>query len=171
MHPILYMNNESLMPIQKNDVVSLNYEMFDVDNQLIDKTETPISYLHGGYDGIFPLVEEALHDKNVGDIVDVTLEPDDAFGDQDEELIRIEDIESFPVEVEVGMMFEADDPEGEDVLIYRVTEIAEGKAVVDANHPLAGMRIRFKATVTDIRPATAEEIQHGHAHGEHDQHH
>ena len=159
------------MPIQKNDVVSLQYEMYDADNQLIDKTEQAISYLHGGYDGIFPLVEEALHDKNVGDVVDVTLTPDDAFGEQDEELIRIEELEAFPVDIEVGMMFEADDPDSDDVLIYRVTEIADGKAVVDANHPLAGMRIRFKATVTDIRPATHEEVEHGHAHGEHDHHH
>ena len=164
-------SRDTTMPIQKNDVVSLQYEMYDADNQLIDKTEQAISYLHGGYDGIFPLVEEALHDKNVGDVVDVTLTPDDAFGEQDEELIRIEELDAFPVEIEVGMMFEADDPESDDVLIYRVTEIADGKAVVDANHPLAGMRIRFKATVTDIRPATHEEVEHGHAHGEHDHHH
>ena len=77
-------SRDTTMPIQKNDVVSLQYEMYDADNQLIDKTEQAISYLHGGYDGIFPLVEEALHDKNVGDVVDVTLTPDDAFGEQDE---------------------------------------------------------------------------------------
>ena len=159
------------MNIDKNSVVTLHYEMYDANDQLIDKTEEPIAYLHGGYDGIFPLVEEALHGKAVGDEVDVTLAPDDAFGEQEPELIRIEPVDIFPVEVEVGMMFEADDPESDDVLIYRVTEIADGKAVVDANHPLAGMRIRFKATVTDIRPATHEEVEHGHAHGEHDHHH
>ena len=159
------------MNIDKNSVVTLHYEMYDANDQLIDKTEEPIAYLHGGYDGIFPLVEEALHGKAVGDEVDVTLAPDDAFGEQEPELIRIEPVDIFPVEVEVGMMFEADDPESGDVLIYRVTEIADGKAVVDANHPLAGMRLRFKATVTDIRPATHEEIEHGHAHGEHDHHH
>lgn len=159
------------MSIQKNDVVSLHYEMYDADNQLIDQTEEAISYLHGGYDGIFPLVEEALHGKNAGDEVDVSLTPDDAFGEQDEDLIRIEDLNTFPVDVEVGMMFEADDPDSDDVLIYRVTEIADGKAVVDANHPLSGMRLRFKAKITDIRPATKEEIEHGHAHGEHDHHH
>lgn len=159
------------MSIQKNDVVSLHYEMYDADNQLIDQTEEAISYLHGGYDGIFPLVEEALHGKNAGDEVDVSLTPDDAFGEQDEDLIRIEDLNTFPVDVEVGMMFEADDPDSDDVLIYRVTEIADGKAVVDANHPLSGMRLRFKAKITDIRPATKEEIEHGHAHGEHHHHH
>ena len=57
------------MSIVKNSVVSLHYEMYDANNQLLDKTEEPIAYLHGGYDGIFPLVEEALHGKNVGDTV------------------------------------------------------------------------------------------------------
>ena len=135
------------MNIDKNSVVTLHYEMYDANDQLIDKTEEPIAYLHGGYDGIFPLVEEALHGKAVGDEVDVTLAPDDAFGEQEPELIRIEPVDIFPVEVEVGMMFEADDPETGDVMVYRVTDVADGKAVVDGNHPLAGMKIRFKGKV------------------------
>ena len=127
------------MAIAKNSAVSLHYEMFDTDNQLLDKTEEPIVYLHGGYDGIFPLVEEALHGKEVGDTVDVVLSPDD--------------------------------PATGDVIIYRVTDVADGKAVVDGNHPLAGMKIRFKATVDSIRDATDEEIAHGHIHGPHGHHH
>ena len=63
------------MAIEKNSVVSLHYEMYDADNQLLDKTEEPIVYLHGGYDGIFPLVEEALHENNVGNTVEVALSP------------------------------------------------------------------------------------------------
>ena len=141
------------MAIAKNSAVSLHYEMFDADNQLLDKTEEPIVYLHGGYDGIFPLVEEALHGKEVGDTVDVVLSPDDAFGEHDPELVRVEDVSVFPVEVEAGMMFEADDPATGDVIIYRVTDVADGKAVVDGNHPLAGMKIRFKATVSTVRTA------------------
>ena len=159
------------MNIDKNSVVTLHYEMYDANDQLIDKTEEPIAYLHGGYDGIFPLVEEALHGKAVGDEVDVTLAPDDAFGEQEPELIRIEPVDIFPVEVEVGMMFEADDPETGDVMVYRVTDVADGKAVVDGNHPLAGMKIRFKAKVAEIRAALAEEIEHGHVHGAHGHHH
>ena len=159
------------MSIQKNSVVTLHYEMFNADNQLLDKTVEPVEYLHGGYDGIFPLVEEALHEKNVGDTVDVFMQPEDAFGEQDPELVRIEDVKVFPVEVEPGMMFEADDPATGDVIIYRVTDVADGKAVVDGNHPLAGMKIRFKATVDSIRDATDEEIAHGHIHGPHGHHH
>lgn len=159
------------MNIEKNSVVTLHYEMFDANNQLIDKTEEPIAYLHGGYDGIFPLVEEALHGKTVGSEIDVTLQPDDAFGEQDPELVRLEPLNVFPVEVEVGMMFEADDPVTGDAIVYRVTDIADGKAVVDGNHPLAGMKLHFKAKVADVRAATAEEIAHGHAHGEHGHYH
>lgn len=157
--------------IKKNSVVTLHYEMFDENNELIDKTSEPIAYLHGGYDGIFPLVEEALHEKNVGDVVEVHMQPDDAFGEQDPQLVRIEDVSVFPVEVEIGMMFEADDPDTGEVNVYRVTDVADGKVVVDGNHPLAGLPIRFKATVQSIREATEEEITHGHAHGEHGHHH
>lgn len=159
------------MSIQKNSVVTLHYEMFDSNNELIDKTVEPIAYLHGGYDGIFPLVEEALHEKNVGDVVDITLQPHDAFGEQEPELVRMEDASVFPVEVEVGMMFEADDPETGEVIVYRVTDVADGKVVVDGNHPLAGLAIRFKATVQEVREATPEEIAHGHVHGAHGHHH
>lgn len=159
------------MKITKDSIVTLHYEMYDNENKLIDKTEEPISYLHGGYDDIFPLVEEALHEKEVGSIVDVTLQPEDAFGEPDTKLIRIEPLNSFPVAVEVDMMFETDDPDTGELLVFKVVKIADDKAVVDANHPLAGSKIRFKATVTDIHAATAEEIQHGHAHGAHGHQH
>jgi FKBP-type peptidyl-prolyl cis-trans isomerase SlyD len=161
------------MEIAKNSVVSLHYEMFDAAGELLDKTpaDEPMVYLHGGYDGIFPLVEEALHGKAVGAQVEVSMEPDDAFGEYDAELVRVESQDVFPEEVEVGMMFEADDPETGDVMLFTVTEIADGKVVVDGNHPLAGKRILFKATVTEVRPASKEEIDHGHAHGPHGHHH
>ena len=110
--------------IKKDTVVGLHYEMFDANDQLIDKTEQPIVYLHGGYDGIFPLVEEALHEKNIGDEVDVVLQPNDAFGEHDSDLIRIESADAFPTEVKPGMMFEADMPDG-DVVVFRVEDVAE----------------------------------------------
>lgn len=168
---LLLCSRTMFMQIAKDTVVTLHYEMFDADNNLLDKTEEPISYLHGGYDGIFPLVEEALQGKAVGDSIDVKLSPDDAFGDPEEELVRLEPLDVFPADVEVGMMFEADDPETGDVLLFRVTGIADGKAVVDANHPLAGQTIRFAAKVVEVRAASADEVTHGHAHGEHGHHH
>ena len=118
-------------------------------------------------------MEEKLHEKKAGDKVDVLMQPDDAFGDYEAELVRVEPLDVFPddVELTVGMVFEADDPETGDVLMFRVTQIADGKVVVDANHPLAGQSVRFVATVADVRPASPDEISHGHAHGEHGHHH
>ncbi|MFC4159086.1 FKBP-type peptidyl-prolyl cis-trans isomerase [Chitinimonas lacunae] len=161
------------MEIIKNTVVSLNYEMFDVSGELLDQTpqDAPMVYLHGGYDGIFPTVEEALHGKKVGDKIDVTMEPDDAFGEYDASLVRIEPLDAFPEEVEVGMMFEADDPETGEYMLFTVTQIADGKAEIDGNHPLAGKTVRFVATVADVRKASDEELAHGHAHGPDGHHH
>lgn len=151
------------MPIQKNMVVSLEYEMFDSDNHLLDKTEEPLQYLHGGYDGIFPLVEEALQDKDIDSVIDIKLEPDDAFGEIEDDLIHLEPLANLPEEAAVGMVLETDETD-EDALLFRITDIAEGQAVLDANHPLAGQMIRFIAKVVGIRAASSEEIEHGHVH-------
>jgi FKBP-type peptidyl-prolyl cis-trans isomerase SlyD len=107
----------------------------------------------------------------VGESVDVKLGPDDAFGEPEEDLVRVEPLDVFPADVEVGMMFEADDPESGEVLLFRVVNIADGKAIVDANHPLAGSSIRFVATVVEVRSASEDEVTHGHAHGEHGHEH
>ncbi len=81
------------MNIFANTVVSLVFKLFDERNQLVEETSEPIAYLHGGYSGIFPRVEEALMHKKVGDAVSVTLEPADAFGDYDAALVRMEPVE------------------------------------------------------------------------------
>lgn len=159
------------MHIAMNTVVSITYELRDTDGNILESTSEPVTYLHGGYDNIFPKVEEELHGKKVGDTITLVLEPADAFGDYDEELVQIEPLSAFPVDkVEVGMQFEGEDPSG-DVVLYTITDIGDGKVVVDGNHPWAGERVNFKCTVTDIRPATKEEINHGHVHGAGGHHH
>jgi FKBP-type peptidyl-prolyl cis-trans isomerase SlyD len=157
------------MNVFANTVVTLSFKLFDSSNQLIEETDEPVAYLHGGHSGIFPKVEEALADKKVGDTVSVTLEPHDAFGDYDTELMRIEPVDKLPPDIKVGGHLVADE-DGEE-RVWRITDIAEGKAVLDANHELAGQRLRFDCKVLDIRPATQEEITHGHVHGAHGHHH
>jgi len=157
--------------IGKDTVVELSYELTDADGKLIERTEDPIEYLHGGYDGIFPLVERALAGKSVGDSCRVRLEPDDAFGEYDAELMHLEPRNKFPPDVAVGMRFEGRGVESGTKLVYTVTDVAEDKVVVDGNHPLAGRTLEFTCTVTAVRAATAEEIEHGHVHGAHDHHH
>ena len=151
--------------IAKNSVVTLNYTVRDTDGAVIDDGEHPLVYLHGGYDGIFPVLEETLHAKKVGDVLQIKLLPEEAFGDYDEELILVEDAKLFPENIEVGMSFERVSEDGEEEVVYRVTDIADGKVVVDGNHPLAGVALVFDVTVAEVRPATTEEINHGHVHG------
>ena len=158
------------MIIGKDTVVSLNYELFDSAGELLEQVETPISYLHGGYDGIFPLVEEALQGKISGDRCSVTMQPDDAFGEYDQGLVEVEARSSFPKEVAVGMQFEGgpEEADDDDYLLFTVVDVTDDEVTVDGNHPLAGKTLTFKCIVTGVRPATAEELEHGHVHeGEH----
>jgi FKBP-type peptidyl-prolyl cis-trans isomerase SlyD len=157
------------MNVFTNTVVTITFKLFDSGNQLIEEADEPIAYLHGGHSGIFPKVEEALNNKSVGDSISVTLEPDDAFGDYDAQLMRIEPLDQLPPEVAVGGHLVAEQ-DGHEV-VWRVTSIADGKAVLDGNHELAGQRLRFDCKVLDIRPATPEEVMHGHVHGAHGHHH
>ena len=157
------------MQVAKNTVVTLDYSVTDVDGELVDAGQEPLVYLHGGYDDIFPMIEEAMHGKKIGESVTIKMQPDDAFGEYDAALVQLEPRSQFPQELQVGMQFEgvpegAEGDEEDDVLIYRVTEIADDKVVLDGNHPLAGMALVFTCTVTDVRPATTDEISHGHTH-------
>ena len=157
------------MNIFANTVVSITFKLYDSQNVLLEETPEPIAYLHGGHSGIFPKVERALDAKKAGDRVSVTLEPEDAFGDYDPQLIRLEALDKLPPDVVVGGFLVAE--ENDEERVWRVTSIAEGKAVLDGNHELAGMRLRLDATVVEVRPATSEEITHGHVHGPHGHHH
>lgn len=153
--------------VAKNTVITLDYHVTDSDGEVVDEGREPIVYLHGGYDDLFPTIEEALQGKQVGESVQVKLQPDEAFGDYDASLVQIEPRKDFPKELQVGMQFEGGPEDGsdEDFVIYRVTEIADDKVVLDGNHPLAGMALVFTCTVTSVRAASAEEVEHGHVHG------
>ena len=149
------------MQVAQDTVVSLNYELLNSEGELIEKTEEPIEYLHGGYDGIFSRVEEALSGKAAGESCDVYLQPIDAFGEYDEKLVQIEPRAKFPPKIEVGMRFEGEAGESGQTLVYTVTDIADDKVVVDGNHPLAGMALRFALDVLAVRNAKPEEIARG----------
>jgi FKBP-type peptidyl-prolyl cis-trans isomerase SlyD len=144
----------------------------DAQGKLIDQGKEPLTYLHGGYDGIFARVEAALAGKAEGETLRLRLEPDDAFGEYDAELVRVEPRDLFPPNIAIGMQFEgAPEDDDDEMLVYTVTEIAEDKVVVDGNHPLAGIALVFDCTIAEVRPATADEIAHGHIHGPDAHHH
>lgn len=157
--------------VARNTVITLDYHVTDPDGEVVDEGRDPLVYLHGGYDDIFPKIEEALQGKSVGESVQVKLQPDEAFGEYDPKLVQIEPRKDFPKELQVGMQFEGGPEDGsdEEFVIYRVTDIEGDKVVLDGNHPLAGSALVFTCTVTAIRPASAEEIEHGHVHGADDE--
>ena len=161
------------MKIVKDTVVSLRYELSDANGALLEKTDDPISYLHGGYDGIFPTVEEELHGKEVGSKFDVTMEPDEAFGEYDHDLVRVEPRSYFPENIEIGMQFEggSEDADDEDYMLFTVVDVTDDEVTVDGNHPLSGKTLNFVGVITGVRAATAEELEHGHIHGEGGHHH
>ena len=160
------------MLIVRNTVVTLKYSVRDSDGAAIDEGTAPLVYLHGGYGGIFDRLEEELQGKAEGDLLEVRLEPEDAFGEYDAELVVIESRQLFPENIEVGMQFERGSEDGEnDDALFTITDIADDKVVVDGNHPLAGIALMFSCTVAGVRAATPEEISHGHPHGEHGHHH
>lgn len=159
------------MQIAKNTIVTITYELSNLNGEILENGSEAVSYLHGGYDGIFPTVEEALEGKNEGDDIEVILEPEYAFGEYEAELIRSEPRHLFPAEAAVGMQFEGAAEGTDEFMLYTVTEITDDTVIVDGNHPLAGQTLKFKCHVQAVRTATSEEMSHGHAHGDHGHHH
>ncbi|MDQ6620862.1 MAG: peptidylprolyl isomerase [Pseudomonadota bacterium] len=162
------------MNVFTNTIVKLTFQLYDSDGNLLEETQEPIEYLHGGHSGMLPKLEEALNHRKAGDEVSVKVDASEAFGEYDPELVKIEPADRLPAEVQVGMQFEAyDSPEereGEGT-VFTVTDVAEGKVVLDGNHPWAGKSLRFDCHILDVRAATDEEVAHGHVHGHGDHHH
>jgi len=140
--------------VARNTVVSVRIEMHDAQGVQLS-APAGMTYLHGGYGGLIDALELALEGKGPGDSVLLQLEPEQAFGEYDAALLRVEPAERYGEGLKVGMQVE------EDSRFYTVTDIADGKAVLDANHPLAGMALRFFCHVLTVRSANAEEIRRG----------
>ncbi|MGE5452261.1 MAG: FKBP-type peptidyl-prolyl cis-trans isomerase [Acidobacteriota bacterium] len=153
------------MMISSPCVVSLTWRLEDAQGALIDELTEPMEFLVGGED-LLPKVEEALLGQTAGFEAQLHLEPDQAFGDYDAQLVFFETRDLFPKEVAEGMQFDGP-PEGATTpdlpkdVIYTVTEVYESHVVLDGNHPLAGIALRLSFKVLDVRVATTEEIEQG----------
>ena len=153
------MDGESVsVAIQKNYWVKLQYRVMDATGVDVEDGQRQLSYLHGGFGMLFPKLEALLEGKTMGDTVAAQLEPEDHFGDYDAELVHLLGRDALPGEVEEGMTFEGIPGQENDGEIYTVTDIAEGQVVIDGNHPLAGMALRFDITVLEVWAATEDEI-------------
>ncbi len=154
------------MKIENNSVVSLQYKLTNNAGEVLDSSEgdEPLVYLHGS-DSIIPGLENALTGKSAGEQVQVTVPPEEGYGEFDDALIQVIPRDAFEGidDIQPGMQFQAESPEGQ-LQIVCVKEIAESEVTIDANHPLAGQVLNFDITVEVVRAATAEELEHGHVH-------
>jgi FKBP-type peptidyl-prolyl cis-trans isomerase SlyD len=158
------------MNITKNTAVTLRYKISDTTGKLLEQSKEPMAYLHGGYGNTFAKIEEALEGQIKGFSTTLELQPEDAFGLRDESLAISIPKTQFPPGVKVGGHLQGQDDAGKEHS-FRVLKIKGDQVLLDGNHALAGQALRFSLTVTDVRAASAEEIAHGHVHGEHGHHH
>ena len=156
------------MTIAANKAVSIDYTLTNDDGDVIDSSAggAPLVYLQGA-GNIIPGLEKALVGKAVGDELDVSVEPEDAYGEYSAELVSTLSASMFEGvdQLEVGMQFHASAPDGQ-MQIVTIRDLDGDDVTVDGNHPLAGQRLNFKVKVVAIRDASEEEIAHGHVHGE-----
>jgi FKBP-type peptidyl-prolyl cis-trans isomerase SlyD len=153
---------EKTMKIADDALVSLDVKMYDAQGELLEQSDEPLQYLHG-HEDIFARIEEELAGKEVGAHVLLQLEPEDAFGDYDPELVMLVPVSELGEEIAVGLRVEAAGPNGEDRCAFTITDVAEGMAVLDGNHPLAGMALRFDIRVVGVRAATEQELEEADA--------
>jgi len=149
------------LPVSRDKVVSVSYVLRNARGEVYEIRDLPVEYLHGSGADLFPRIEEALDGKSVGDLVSISLTPDEAFGERDPGLSFTDDLDHVPEELRrIGAQFEAKNSRGES-RTFVVTHIADGKLTVDANHPLAGQTVTFDVTVRDVREATPQEVRAG----------
>jgi FKBP-type peptidyl-prolyl cis-trans isomerase SlyD len=158
------------MKIDKDTAVTLRYKVADTQGKLLQESKEPMVYLHGGYGNTFPKIEEALLGREPGYQTTIELQPPDAFGLRDEGLVQTIPKTEFPPGVKVGGQLQAQGEDGH-AQVFTVIKIKGDKVMLDGNHPMAGKALRFTVSVVEVRPASAEEIAHGHVHGEHGHHH
>lgn len=155
--------------IKDGVVVSMAY-VLTVDGEELSRAEAddPLEYLHGA-ENIVPGLESALHGKRVGDKLKVTIPPEDAYGDYDEEDVDEFDLEEIPgaENLQPGMVVEVEDEDGY-VYVGTVQTVDDGVVMVDFNPPLAGKTLTFAVEVLGLREADKEELEHGHPHSLHD---
>lgn len=151
------------MLIEPPCVVSLRWRLEDAQGELIDELDEPLEFFVGG-DDLLVKIEEALLGQEVGFSTRLQLEPAEAYGDYDADLVFFESRSLFPEGVEPGMQFDGPPPGATtDGLspdaVYTVTEVYDSHVVLDGNHPLAGLALRFSLSVHDVREASADEIE------------
>ena len=160
-----------MMLIAQNAVAAFHYTLTDDQNEVIDSSagRDPLTYLHGGGQ-IVPGLEKQMEGRAVGDKFSVEA-PEEGYGVHHAELMQEVPREAFQgvEDIQPGMQFQGRGPQGE--INVTVSKIENDKVFIDGNHPLAGKTLHFAIEVTEVRQASAEELEHGHVHGVGGHHH
>ncbi len=147
--------------VTKHKVVAITYSILDESGVILEKSDIPVYYVHGWPNDMFPDVEEALDECELGAEVEVVLSPEKAFGYHDPNMTFTDDIENVPPQFRrIGAEVQMQNDQGE-VRSFFVSKIENDKLTVDGNHPFAGKTLTYAVTVADIRDATEEEKQKG----------
>ena len=147
--------------VSKHKVVAITYSIIDESGVILEQSDIPLYYVHGGPNDMFPDVEDALDGRSLGESVEVVLTPDKAFGPHDPSMTFTDDIDNVPPQFrQIGAEVQMQNERGE-VRSFYVSKIEDGKLTVDGNHPFAGKTLTYAVTVADIRDATEEEKRNG----------
>lgn len=162
-----------MQTISKGKIVSIHYTLRGDDGEVIDSSEgsTPLDYLHGA-GNIVPGLEKGLDGHVVGEKLEVKVAPAEGYGVHDPRGVQRVPRQAFPedVDLEPGMQFGAEDPQGDSTTVW-IVKVEDEQVVIDMNHPLAGKTLHFAISIAAVRDATQEETAHGHPHGPHGHHH
>jgi FKBP-type peptidyl-prolyl cis-trans isomerase SlyD len=158
------------MKITKDTAVTIRYQVLDTTGKLLEASKAPSAYLHGGYGNTFAKIEAALEGQEAGYQTTVLLAAQDAFGERDEGLVTEIPKTQFPPGVKVGGQIRGHSQDGREQ-VFNVVKIKGPVVLLDGNHPHAGKTLKFNLSVVSVRAASAEEIAHGHVHGEHGHQH
>ena len=156
------------MQITKHKVASIHYTLTDNEGKILDSSSgrEPLTYIQG-IGNLIPGMEEGLEGKSKGEKLSLKISPEKGYGVKDEALTQRVPRTAFGgQEVKVGMQFQTNQGG-----VVTVTHVGLSEITVDANHPLAGVELNFAVEIMDIRPATEDEIAHGHVHGPGGHHH
>jgi FKBP-type peptidyl-prolyl cis-trans isomerase SlyD len=147
--------------VGRDKVVTFTYSISDESGEILEQSDIPINYVHGGKHDLFEKVVQALEGAFIGATVEVSLTPEEGFGMPDPNMTYTDELENVPPEFQhVGAEVEMMNDQG-DAMKFTVTRIEDGKLTVDGNHPMAGKAITFHIKVTGIRDATPEELVNG----------
>lgn len=154
-------NTNMSVTISKDKYVSLIYTITDESDEILERIDLPIRYIHGRDSQLIEKIENALEGCAQGDEISVTLSPAEGFGEHQDELTFTDDVDNVPQQFQqIGAEVEFQNDHGE-VKIFRVINIENGKLTVDGNHPFAGKSITYNITVKEVRDATPEELAKG----------